>query len=74
MRGAAHFWGAHASTRAGFGILPKQSFEKFAIAECDRPHATNVRSPDVRVAAGLIVVRLLQSSAEIFRCVLVEFL
>ena len=31
-----------------FGILPKQSLEKFANAECIRQHAASVRSPEYR--------------------------
>jgi CubicO group peptidase (beta-lactamase class C family) len=48
---AAQILGSARFQRAGFGILPKQSFEKFAIAGCNRQHARCVRSRIVLAAA-----------------------
>jgi hypothetical protein len=41
-----HFRGAHACSVLVFAFCENNLFAKYAIAECDRPHATSVRSSE----------------------------
>src|SRR5438445_1549402 len=43
---AAYSLGSARVSRAGFGVSPKQSFSKSAIARCNRQHARRMRSPE----------------------------